>query len=131
MTRTLNSRRLTAACLCSSTLLLSACATGGAAYEPIIDGPKNAQYTEDLDDCQALAESREYLNGDVKTAAVVGAALGGLFALTRRNADTEDVLDGAAVGGLLGGGDRALKTRTERKYIVLDCMAGRGYRVLG
>lgn len=118
--------------LAAAMIVLTGCATGGAAYEPIVDGPKDTLYAQDLSDCQALAETREYLNSDTKTAALAGAALGGLASLTRRrHSDFDDFLEGAVIGALFGGGDRALQTRTERKYIVLDCMAGRGHRVLG
>ncbi len=136
---------LRTATLTAAMIVLSGCATGGAAYVPIIDGPKDQVYTQDLTDCQGFAESREYLNSDTKTAALTGAAVGGLIAATNnsgysrrhrhsrknRNSDLENFAAGALVGALFSGGKRALQTRKERKYIVLDCMAGRGHRVLG
>lgn len=133
------------ATLTAAMIVLSGCATGGAAYVPVIDGPKDQIYAQDLTDCQGLAETREYVNGDTKTAALTGAAVGGLIAVSnnnghsrrysrshkRGNSDLESFAAGAIIGALFGGGKRALQTRSERKYIVLDCMAGRGHRVLG
>ena len=46
------------------TLILSGCANTAADYQPIVDGPKDALYYDDLADCKQLAEQREYLNGD-------------------------------------------------------------------
>ncbi len=53
--------------------------------------------------------------------AALGAVIGGL----------EDGLGGAVVGSGLGAGSRAWETRTERKNIVIQCMTGRGHRVVG
>ena len=110
---------------------LSACAGGGAAYQPIVDGPKNAKFQQDIYECQALAEQRSYNNSDVKTGALAGAAVGAVTGLLRRGNSNSDPLIGAAVGGAYGGGGAALATRTERKNIVKRCMIGRGHRVLG
>jgi len=129
---TFTARKISILLLSAAAFSLSACATGGAAYEPIVDGPKDDIYVADLGECQKLAETREYLNSDTRTAAVVGAGVGGLVGLADAyDPNFEDFVGGAIIGALFGGGDRALKTRTERKYIVLDCMANRGHRVLG
>ncbi len=112
-------------------LPLSACAGGGAAYQPIVDGPQNAKFQQDLQQCQALAEQRGYDNSDVRTGAAVGAAAGGLGGVLRRGNDTRNGLIGAAVGSVYGASGAALATRTERKNIVKRCMIGRGHRVLG
>jgi len=135
---TLSKHKLELLAIGAAVLMLGGCATGGAAYEPIVDGPKNAQYAQDLSECQQLAEQREYLNGDTQTKAAVGAVAGGLIGLSsnnryrgRRGSDGDAILAGAIVGAILGGGSGALNTREERKHIVLNCVAGRGYRVLG
>lgn len=115
-----------------SALSLTACAGGGAAYRPITDGPQDAQYAGDLQDCRAVAETRNYMNSDTRTSAAIGAGLGGLVGLIdAENADVEDFIGGAIVGALFGGGEGALNTRSERKQIVMNCMAGRGHRVVG
>ena len=127
-----NNRSLTLMALSVATVSLSACASGGAAYRPIVDGPQDAAYTSDLGECRQVAESRDYLNSDTRTSAAIGAGIGGLIGLADSdNADFGDFVGGAIVGALLGGGDRALETRQERKEIVLNCMAGRGHRVVG
>ena len=115
-------------------LLLTACATNsGAKYQPIVDGPKTAAYDQDLYECQRLAEQRKYINGDTKNDAMIGALAGAVIGAI--SADKSDALEGAvggaAVGGLIGGGATAYEARNERKHIVMNCMAGRGYRVLG
>lgn len=114
-----------------SLVSLTACAGGGAAHVPIIDGPITAEYEADLSECQQLAETRRYDNPEVQTDALIGAGVGGLIGLAEsRNDDVGDFLAGAIIGGLLSGGATALETRHQRKEIVLNCMAGRGYRVL-
>ncbi len=136
MTHTINSRRsplrISVLALIGAALPLSACASGGAAYRPIVDGPMNAQYSADLGQCRQVAESRDYLNSDTRTSALIGAGLGGLIGLADADdANVEDFIGGAIIGALFGGGERALETRQERKSIVLNCMTGRGHRVVG
>ena len=41
-----------------ATLSLAACANTGAAYTPIVDGPRGAKYTQDIAECRHLAEER-------------------------------------------------------------------------
>ena len=115
----------------SLALPLSACAGVGANYQPIVDGPVNAKYTSDLDQCRQVAQQRDYVNGEVKNDAFLGAALGGLLGLTERGDDGENFLAGALIGGALGAAGTAYDARDERKHIVRNCMAGRGHRVVG
>lgn len=115
-----------------SLLGLSACATGGAAHNPIIDGPKDAVYHEDLAACRSYAEERRYDNSDVRTQALIGAGIGGVLGLLdAHHADEGDFFTGAIIGGLIGGGSEALETRGQRREILLNCLAGRGHNVLG
>jgi len=116
----------------TSLFLLSACATGGAAHQPIIDGPQGALYQQDLSECRSYAERRGYDNSDVRTQALVGAGIGGLLGLANAyHPDEGDFFTGAIIGGLFGGGSEALETRGQRRDILLNCLAGRGHRVLG
>jgi hypothetical protein len=115
-----------------SLLGLSACATGGAGHNPIVDGPKDAVYHQDLAECRSYAEERRYDNSDVRTQALIGAGIGGVLGLLDADsADEGDFFTGAIIGGLFGGGSEALETRGQRREILLNCMAGRGHRVLG
>ncbi len=113
------------------TLPLSACAGVGANYQPIIDGPITANYSQDISECRAVAQRRGYINGEVKNDALIGAVLGGLIGLTDSGNDSENFIAGALVGGVFGGGGAALNARDERKDIVRNCMSGRGHRVVG
>lgn len=118
--------------LTAISLPLSACAGGGAAYQPIIDGPLGANYASDISGCRQVAERRNYNNSDTRTGALLGAGFFGLGALgDDDDNDVGDVIGGALIGGLLGGAISALETRSERKDIVRNCMSGRGYSVLG
>ena len=115
---------------------LTACASGGAAYRPIVDAPNTAgyaaKYEADLADCRSFAEQRRYDNSDVRTQALVGASIGGVLGLIEGDGtEFEDFAVGAAAGGAFGAGSGALETRGERKQIVVRCMQGRGHRVLG
>jgi len=123
--------RLSLLTLTASALLLTACAGSGASYRPIVDAPQDAQYTADLGDCQNLAEQRKIFNGDTQTAILAGAATGGVLGLLRRGDDGDNFLQGAAAGGAVSGISGSFKANKERKNIVRNCMAGRGYRVLG
>ena len=105
---------------------LTACGTTAARYQPIVDQP-NANYVADVADCQRLAETRSYLNDDVKTAALAGAVAGTVLGL----GDWNDSLGGAVLGGLIGAGSQAWDTREERKDIVIQCLRGRNHLIAG
>jgi len=110
-------------------LALSACANTGAGYLPIVDGPKNAAYSADLNECRSLAEQRNYTNGDVKNDALLGAGIGALVGAADEG--VEGAIGGLLIGGLLGGGGRAWETQDERKEIVMNCLKLRGHRIVG
>ena len=107
-------------------ITLSACGATAAKYRPIVDQP-TANYSADLVDCQKLAETRSYLNDDVKTAALAGVLTGVVLGL----GDWNDSLGGAALGGLIGGGSAAWNMRKERKDIVMQCLRGRDHLIVG
>ncbi len=120
---------LTLATSLMMTMFLSGCANTAADYEPIVDGPKDALFYDDLAACKSLAEQRDYLNDDTKSEALLGAGIGAVVGAIGGN--TGDIVGGALVGGAVRAGGRAWETRDERKNIVLECMAGRGHRVVG
>ncbi len=105
---------------------LTACGATAARYQPVVDQP-NVRYSSDLAECQKLAESRSYLNDDVKTAALAGAVTGGVLGL----GSWDDSLGGVVIGSLIGAGSTAWGTREERKNIVVQCMRGRDHLIAG
>ncbi len=127
-------RTITVFLVTATSIGLSACATNsGAHYRPIIDGPVTAAYQADLSECQSLARDRNYINGDTKSDAMLGATLGAVIgAIDADKGDSvEGAIAGALIGGVLGGADSAYDARGERKSIVVNCLAGRGHRVVG
>ena len=105
------------------------CANSSARYQPIVDGKISADYYADVQACQQLATQRKFNNGDVKSDAVAGALTGVLIGAIEEG--TQGAIAGAVVGSALGAGGRAWDTRAERKNIVIECMKGRGHRVVG
>lgn len=107
----------------------SGCANSSASYQPIVDGKLSPDYYADVQACQQLATQRKFNNGDVKSEAVAGAVTGVLIGAIEEG--TQGAIAGAVVGSALGAGGRVWDTRTERKEIVIQCMRGRGHRVVG
>ena len=112
---------------------LGACGQTGSSYRPIVDGPLGYAYENDLGQCQQLAEQRKLFNGETKAAALAGAAV--LGAVGAADADDNKAagaaIAGALVGGAFGAGAGAVKAQGERKDIVINCMRGRGHKVVG
>lgn len=107
---------------------LSACADMGASYQPILDGAPSASFQSDLQACQSLAGGQHQLDQDTIGSAAAGGLLGAAIA--------EHDEGGTAVAGLVGGAVIGLvegvSTSTDkREMIVVDCMKGRGHRVVG
>jgi outer membrane lipoprotein SlyB len=107
---------------------LTGCGHSAGKYEPITDGEKNLSYYDDLGQCQKVAEQRSYLNDDVKSSALAGAAIGGLLGVADSGGDA---LAGAVVGAVAGAAGESWETREDRKDIVTECMKGRGHKVVG
>ena len=109
-----------AAVLAAAALALAGCVATGAKHRPIVDGGDPRKYEADLAVCRDLAEQRSYVNPDVQLQAAIGAAVGAVANGTK----------GAIAGAAIGGGAAAVDTVRERKAIVINCMAGRGHRVV-
>ncbi len=118
---------MTIAC---GSLVLGGCANTASGYRPIVDGYEDEAYHADLADCQALAKTKRYDNGDTKTSALAGAVVGGAVGAIEDDS-VEGAIVGALLGGLIGGASGAADTRTDRKDIVIRCMSGRGHAVVG
>jgi outer membrane lipoprotein SlyB len=116
-------------------LCLSACAGGGAEYQPVVDmsGHTRQAYDRDIAACQQTARSVRN-NADVAEDAGMAAAGGGALGAVA-GAIGGDPLLGAGVGalaGLVGGGGYAEATTENREErVVKNCMHARGYTVLG
>ncbi|QTD55743.1 hypothetical protein [Parasphingorhabdus cellanae] len=111
-------------------LVLGGCANTASGYRPIVDGYEDDVYHADLADCQALAKTKRYDNGDTKTAALAGAVVGGAVGAIEDDS-VEGAIAGILLGGLIGAAGATEETRTERKNIVIRCMGGRGHPVVG
>lgn len=115
------------------TALLAISSTGcssiqaGASHRVVIDGPMDAAYEQDLSQCQEIATQRDYINGETKVDAIIGGVVGALAGV---GDGAGNAVGGALLGAAVGGGAGALDTRAERKNIVINCMASRGYKVM-
>ncbi len=114
-------RTLTATVL----VLVAACADSGANYQPILDGTPTPAYNADLTACQTLA--RAQFDQETLGATVLGAGVGAALG----EADSGDALGGAFAGALAGGVASVLDVNERRESIVIECLRGRGHRVVG
>lgn len=108
-------------------MLLSGCADSGADYTPILDGPATAAYPQDLAACQALARDQRQFDQETVAAAVLGAGAGAVIG----EVEGDDALGGAVAGALAGGIASGVDTGERRQAIVVECLRGRGHRVVG
>jgi outer membrane lipoprotein SlyB len=109
---------------------LTGCANTGAAYQPILDGPQTAAYQNDLVECQALAREHSLINQNTKSDVLVGALIGGALGALD-DGGVGNAIGGAAVGGAAGAASGAYDARDKRSQIVVNCLKGRGHRVVG
>ena len=112
------------------TIFLSACGATAGKYQPIVDGPTDQHFHNDLAACQTLSKERSYTNDDVKSEAALGAGIGAVIGGIE-DESIEGAIAGAVIGGALSAGERAWLTREERKGIIVSCMMQRGHRVVG
>ncbi len=108
--------------------LIAACADSGAHYRPILDGPATPAFQADLAACQTLARTQRQLDQETLGAAALGAGAG---ALLGKVDDDGDALGGAIAGALAGGAASAVNVNERREAIVIECLRGRGHRVVG
>jgi uncharacterized protein YcfJ len=108
-------------------VLVAACADSGANYQPILDGTPTAAYRADLAACQTLARNQNQFDQDTMAATVLGAGVGAALG----EADGGDALGGAVAGALAGGVSSAVDASERREAIVVECLRGRGHRVVG
>ena len=108
-------------------VLMAACADSGANYKPILDGVPTPVYQADLAACEALARNQKQFDEDTMAATVLGAGVGAALG----EADSADALGGAVAGALAGGISSAVDVSERRESIVIECLRGRGHRVVG
>ena len=109
-----------ASALAALAVALGGCFATGAKHRPIVDGSDPWKYEADLAACQDVARQRSYVNADVQMHAAIGGAVGAVA----------NGVEGAVAGAAIGGGAAAVDTVRERKAIVINCMEGRGHRVV-
>jgi uncharacterized protein YcfJ len=108
--------------------LLAACADSGANYTPILDGTPTRAYSSDLAACQSLARNQRQFDQETAAAAAMGAGVGALLG----DLDDEgDAWGGAIAGALAGGVAGTVEASERRQAIVIQCLRGRGHKVVG
>lgn len=127
------SRTILAALACATLIGCAGPGPGrgvGARYTPIIDtaGVDMSRYGADLAACQQVAR-----NVDVGNEALAGALAGAAAAAIASSIvrldwrDTRSLMGGTAIGGAANYAGRA---ESRQQMVVINCMAGRGYRTL-
>ncbi|MBB5517163.1 uncharacterized protein YcfJ [Rubricella aquisinus] len=106
---------------------LAACVDSGANYQPILDGQPTAAFQSDLAACQTLARNQTQFDQERVGATVIGAGAGAILG----EADSGDALGGAVAGALAGGVVSSVDVIERRESIVVECLRGRGHRVVG
>jgi uncharacterized protein YcfJ len=109
-------------------LTVAACAESGANYQPVLDGPATPVYQSDLAACQTLARDQKQFDQETLGATAMGAGAGAVLGEVD---DDGDALGGAVVGAIAGGAAGAVNASERRKAIVIECLRGRGHRVVG
>lgn len=114
----------------ATTLVLSACATSGANYRPLVDmqGHSEAQFDVDVLGCQQYAKQVMSAGQGAAAGAIFGALLG---AALGKAAGAGNRTGRIAAGGALGGASSgAAAGEGGQQGVIKRCMAGRGYNVL-
>ncbi len=123
-------------------VLTSGCYSGGATsvsgYQPVVDiqsspAVKQRSYSQDLNECQMLAQQRSPYEQGAKSAlggAAVGAATGAIIGAFTGNPGAGAAL-GAGVGGVGGAAVGGYQGVDSQESIVTNCLRGRGWNVLG
>lgn len=114
----------------SFTLLAAGCASTGANYTPIIDGPVGPNYNVDLAQCQQLSQQQAIVDGGTATTAATTAGVAGVGSVII-NDNSDDLGEAVAVGAIAGLASGAVQNNQRREAIIRNCMRSRGYNVVG
>lgn len=107
--------------------LLGACTEMGTDVTPVLDGQPTAQFQSDLAACRSLARSQSQLGHETMAAAALGAGIGGVLGEVDEDGDA---WGGAVAGALAGAAMGVSEASDTRETIVLNCLRGRGHRVV-
>ncbi|XOV86309.1 MAG: YMGG-like glycine zipper-containing protein [Pseudomonadota bacterium] len=105
--------------------LLTACAS-----DPIVDmrGVDQARYDADLAECRSYANQVK-TGEQAVTQGAIGAAVGSVLGAVIGDSDLAQ--RGAGVGAVSGTTRGASKALNRKEQVVMNCLRGRGYKVLG
>jgi len=106
----------------SGALLLSGCASNGAAHRPKVSNDQLVNYEADLRRCQQLAKA--YDGAELAQGGVLGAISGALV-----GDGSDESIAGAAIGAVIGVTGGSFRLNAKRRQIVVDCMREQGYNV--
>jgi shikimate kinase len=118
--------------LCAVALALSGCASVDTTYRPVVDtkGVDLNKYERDLNECRQYAKQEL----DAAQGAAAGAVAGALFGVAIGailGLHGSDLAQVAGVGAVTWGTAGAGGAHRSQTDIVKNCLAQRGYRVLG
>ncbi len=112
-----------------SAITLAAC-TKPMDRSYVIDGPRNAMFSQDLKGCKELADN--YRPEARAKGAMIGATAGAVFgALDNQDDAAEGALVGAGVGSLAGAAAAQDELNLEKRNVVIRCLQNRGHKVIG
>ena len=116
--------------LLPSILLLAACSQFTDPSGAIVDlkGVDPVQYEADLEDCTGYADEVPVVK-HVATGIAAGAAVGGAIGALS-GANTQGIGKTAGTGAVIGGTQTGISAAAEKRYVLRECLRGRGYRVL-
>ncbi len=112
-------------------LALAACGDYSSTKPLAVDGTRNESFARDEVECRALAANYNpsKQGGAIGSGALEGALIGGLT--SSGSSRVEHGLAGAAIGGVLGAAEGYYEDDEARRQVLVNCMLGRGHRVVG
>ena len=104
----------------------------GAEYTPVVDGVQNAKFNTDLTECRNLArQAQSTQDGQILTQAIAGALAGAAAGAILSGNQAGLTGYGARAGAVSGAAQGAGGAVDLGKRVIINCMIGRGHRVLG